>query len=153
MFGLSAFEIIVIVVVAILVFGERLPQVAAEFAGWLMKLRRSLTDLRRESGIDREISEVRRQVENAVPREVRSFNVERSVQKSVQTIQQEVISPVVKEFDSARAAAAPERSGSPIDRRESTGSEGQSAENDEPARITPARTDPTVPPAATDPLP
>jgi len=108
MFNLGATEIVVILVVAILIFGPRLPQVAAEAAGWVMKLKRSLNDLRRDSGIDREISEVRRQVENAVPREVRSFNVERSVKQGVETLKQEVAAPVAKELESAAEAVKAE---------------------------------------------
>jgi Sec-independent protein translocase protein TatA len=148
MFGLSAIEMVVIVVVAILVFGPRLPQVAAEFAGWMMKLKRSLTDLRRESGIDREISEVRRAVENAVPREVRSFNVERSLQEGVQTLKKEVAEPVVKELEAVRDAATKDptqdRKETPPDRRDdATLPQG-------PATVSPAETDPQAPPATTD---
>src|SRR5690349_6914603 len=118
MFNLGATEIVVILVVAILIFGPRLPQVAAEAAGWVMKLKRSLNDLRRDSGIDREISEVRRQVENAVPREVRSFNVERSVKQGVETLKQEVAAPVAKELESAAEAVKAEPRKALEDRRE-----------------------------------
>ena len=110
---------------------------AAEFAGWLLKLKRSMTDLRRESGIDREIAEVRRSVENAVPREVRSFNLERSVQQGVQTLKQEVAAPVVDEFTAARDSLTMD------DRREVP-----ATSQDAPA-INPAATDPQVPPATT----
>ena len=133
MFGLSAIEIVVIVVVAILVFGERLPQVAAEFAGWMMKLKRSLSDLRRDSGIDREIAEVRRSVENAVPREVRSFSVERSMQQGVQTLKAEVAAPVVDEFKAARDALTLD------DRRELP------APREAAPALSPAPTDPAAP--------
>lgn len=141
MFNLGPTEIVVIVVVAILIFGPRLPQVAAEFAGWIMKLKRSLNDLRRDSGIDREISEVRRQVENAVPREVRSFNVERKLNEAVESVKQDIAKPVADELEAARDAVTKDV------RREPLGHPEES-----PA-VTPLRADPEAPPAATDPRP
>ncbi len=140
MFGLGPTEIVVIVVVAILIFGPRLPQVAAEAAGWIMKLKRSMSDLRRDSGIDREFSEVRRQVENAVPRELRNFDPARSVQTGMETLKHDVAEPVVKELRSAHDALMD-------DRREPIG----------PAAVPSAVTAPDpglgAPPAAEDPLP
>ncbi len=110
MFGLGPTEIVVIVVVAILIFGPRLPQVAAEAAGWIMKLKRSMSDLRRDSGIDREFSEVRRQVENAVPRDLRNFDPARSLQTGMETLKRDVAEPVVKELRSAQDALMEDRS-------------------------------------------
>ena len=145
MFNLGVTEIIVIVVVAILIFGPRLPHAAAEMAGWVMKFKRSLSDLRRDSGIDREISEVRRQVENAVPREVRNFNVERTVKQGVQSLKQEVADPVAKELESAARAAQLEPHEGLEDRREPTAEQA-------PA-VSPAAPDPEAPPGASDPRP
>ncbi len=62
--GLSPTELFVIAIVAILVFGARLPQVAGEAAATLQRFRRSLTDLRRETGIDQEIARARREFES-----------------------------------------------------------------------------------------
>jgi TatA/E family protein of Tat protein translocase len=64
-FGLSPIELLVIVVVAIVVFGQRLPQVAGETAATLQRFKRSLTDLRRETGIDQEIYKAKREFEEA----------------------------------------------------------------------------------------
>lgn len=64
-FGLSPIELLVIVVVAIVVFGQRLPQVAGETAATLQRFKRSLTDLRRETGIDQEIYKAKRDFEEA----------------------------------------------------------------------------------------
>ena len=73
--NLSPIEVAIIVIVAIVVFGRRLPEVAGQAAGAVQRLRRSLDDLRRETGIDREIQEARRAVETAVPRDVRALDV------------------------------------------------------------------------------
>lgn len=70
LFNLSLSEIVVLAVVALLVFGKRLPQVAAQAAVSMQRLRRALQDLRRETGIDQEIWQMRRELEQAVPRDV-----------------------------------------------------------------------------------
>lgn len=109
MFNLGPTEIVAIVVMAILIFGPRLPQVAAEFGSWLMKFRRSVSDLRRDSGIDREIMEVRRQVENSVPREARTFDPARSLRQGVEGLKREVGAPVIEELSAARGALLEDR--------------------------------------------
>lgn len=166
MFNLGPTEIVVILVVAILIFGPRLPQVAAEFGGWIVKFRRSVNDLRRDSGIDREIMEVRRQVENAVPREVRSFDPARQVRAGVDTLKREVATPVVQELEAARDSAlktdggALPAEGATLDRREPiAGPDATPLARipgvSEPANpATPADPDPaTAPPPASAPRP
>lgn len=61
-------ETIVIAVLAILIFGRRLPEVAARAAVQVQRMRRGLADLRRETGIDAEMRAARRAIEGAVPR-------------------------------------------------------------------------------------
>ncbi len=53
-------ELILIAIVAILLFGRRLPQVAGQAAGHVQRARRALNDLKRESGIAEELHEMRR---------------------------------------------------------------------------------------------
>jgi len=65
-------ETLLVVVIAILVFGKRLPEVAVRGAVQVQKLRRAMADLRRETGIDAEIRAAHRAVENAVSRDVLS---------------------------------------------------------------------------------
>lgn len=61
LFGnLSLGETVVIVVVAVLIFGRRLPEVAVQAVRGFHRLRRSLDDFRRESGVDVELREMRR---------------------------------------------------------------------------------------------
>ncbi len=68
--NLSFLELVTVAVVAVLVFGRRLPEVAGQAAGVVQRMRRSFEDLRRESGIDRELRNVRRKLEDAVPRDL-----------------------------------------------------------------------------------
>jgi len=61
LFGnLSLSELLVIAVIAVLVFGERLPQAAARAYREVMRLRRQLDQMRRESGIDKEFRDIER---------------------------------------------------------------------------------------------
>jgi len=115
--NLSPVEIAIIAIAAIVVFGRRLPQVAGQAAGAVQRLRRSLDDLRRETGIDREIQEARRAVESAVPREVRSLDV--------RTLAREAQAEV------KRAVSAPTE-GAPRSTEESKTGEVQSPERPQP---------------------
>jgi Sec-independent protein translocase protein TatA len=63
--NLSFLEMGMILVIAVLVFGRRLPEVAGQAAAQLHKARRALTDLRRESGIDEELRKARRTLTSA----------------------------------------------------------------------------------------
>ena len=84
--NLGVTEMVVILVVAVVVFGRNLPQVAVQAAAQVAKLRRSLTDLRRETGIDDELRRAKREFEQAVPR-----NLPRIIeQKLVETIEADV---------------------------------------------------------------
>ena len=68
--NLSLMETVVVAVIAILVFGKRLPEVAVRAVRWMQGLRRSLDDLRRETGLDAELRSVERSIES-VAREAR----------------------------------------------------------------------------------
>lgn len=114
MFGLSFIEIIVVVVVAILVFGDRLPTVAAEAATFVTRMKRSLADLRRETGIDREFAEARRAIENSVPRSVRNFDLPRTVREEVKQLGSEATAPIQTELHGALEAAEAIEPGAPI---------------------------------------
>jgi|FLOH01.1.fsa_nt_gi Sec-independent protein translocase protein TatA len=62
--NLSPGEVIVVLIAAVLIFGRRLPEVAAKGAVQLQKLRRGVTDFKRESGFDEEIRRARRLIDN-----------------------------------------------------------------------------------------
>lgn len=58
-------EILLIAIVAVLVFGKDLPQAASKAYLQLRKLRNAVDDLRRDSGIEREIRDIERSVREA----------------------------------------------------------------------------------------
>lgn len=64
--NLSPGEVIVVVIAAVLIFGRRLPEVAAKGAVQLQKLRRGVNDFKRESGFDEEIRKAKRLVDNPI---------------------------------------------------------------------------------------
>ena len=59
-------ELLLIAVVAILIFGRRLPEVAGQVAGRVQQARRAFNDLKRETGIDEELRQARRNFDSAI---------------------------------------------------------------------------------------
>ena len=56
--NLSTTEILVVGIVAVLIFGRRLPEVASQTFGQLRRLRQGMDQFRRETGIDREMRSI-----------------------------------------------------------------------------------------------
>jgi Sec-independent protein translocase protein TatA len=63
-------EILIVMVAGLLIFGKRLPQVAGDAAKQLVKLRRSLDEAWRDTGMQQEIQSVKRDLETAIPRDL-----------------------------------------------------------------------------------
>ena len=66
--NLAPSEVLVLAVIAVLVFGKRLPEVAGRGYTQLRRWRQSLDQLRRETGIDRELSNIKYEVNDAARR-------------------------------------------------------------------------------------
>jgi Sec-independent protein translocase protein TatA len=56
-------ELVIIAIIAILIFGRRLPQVVGQGAAHLGRARRTLESLWRETGIEKEVRDVQREIE------------------------------------------------------------------------------------------
>lgn len=63
--NLGLLEMVVILVVAVLIFGKNLPQAASKAYLQVRKLRNAVDDLRRDSGIEREFRDIERNVREA----------------------------------------------------------------------------------------
>lgn len=63
----SGGEVLVALLIGLLLFGGKLPEVAKDIGRTFFKLRRSVNDLRRETGIDETIRDLKREAENAKP--------------------------------------------------------------------------------------
>ena len=68
--NLGGTELLIVMVAALLIFGKRLPQVAGDAAKQLVKLRRSLDEAWRDTGMQQEIQSVKRDLESAIPRDL-----------------------------------------------------------------------------------
>ncbi len=90
MFNLGVGEILVIAIVAILLFGKNLPRVASEAVLAVQKLRRSVNDLRRESGIDAELHDLRRKVETEIVRPVQQSEAVRTARSEAEGVAREM---------------------------------------------------------------
>jgi TatA/E family protein of Tat protein translocase len=63
-------ELMIVLVAAILIFGKRLPEVASQAGQQIAKFRRSLQDIKTETGIDNDIRKIQREIQQAVPRDL-----------------------------------------------------------------------------------
>lgn len=63
--NLGPVEIVVVAIVAILVFGKNLPDAAAKAFVQLRKFRTAVDDLKRDTGIEKEIRDIQRSVREA----------------------------------------------------------------------------------------
>lgn len=78
--NLDSMEVVIVLIAAILIFGHRLPQVAAQAGAQLGKLRRTLDSAWKDSGADHEVREMQRSIESirdAVPRDLSAGSVAR----------------------------------------------------------------------------
>ena len=77
--NLAFSEIVILLGVAVLVFGGKLPEAAAQAAAQIQRLKRQLSDMRRDSGIDREIDAVKRSIDQ-IPRLPRTIDLVQRMQ-------------------------------------------------------------------------
>lgn len=69
LFGtINGFELLVVVAAALMVFGSRLPDVALRAVAHVMRARRAVTKMWRDTGLEDELRRVRRDIEMSVPR-------------------------------------------------------------------------------------
>jgi len=71
---INGFELLVVVAAALMVFGSRLPDVALRAVAHVMRARRAVSKMWRDTGLEEELRRVRRDIEMSVPR-VADFDV------------------------------------------------------------------------------
>lgn len=74
--SLSVGEVLAIAILAVVIFGKDLPSVLTEVARHIAKLRRAVTDLKRETGIDQELRDMKRSFREA------SWEVDRAAREA-----------------------------------------------------------------------
>lgn len=104
-------EILILGVAGVLLFGRRLPEVAAQAGQQLVKFRRSLQQVKAESGIDQEVRKIQRTFEEAIPRDLSVGEVARlasaRVQERIQGARKELENEVQKPIEPVNGAAPP----------------------------------------------
>jgi len=110
-------ELLVIGIAGILLFGKRLPEVAGQAGQQLVKLRRSLQQVRTETGMDQEVRKIQRTLEEAIPRDLSVGEVARlasaRVQERIESARKEIDKEVGQPLAEATAAPAPAPASAP----------------------------------------
>ena len=68
--NLGGVELLIVCIAGLLVFGRRLPEVAGQAGKQLVRVRRSIDAAWRETGMEKELREVRRDLDAAIPRDL-----------------------------------------------------------------------------------
>jgi Sec-independent protein translocase protein TatA len=108
-------ELVVIGIAGVLLFGKRLPEVAGQAGQQLVKFRRSLQQVKAESGMDQEVRKIQRTLEEAIPRDLSvgevarlaSARVSERIQSARRELDEQVGKPLAQAQDPAPAAPAP----------------------------------------------
>jgi len=108
-------EILVIGIAGVLLFGKRLPEVAGQAGQQLVKFRRSLQQVKAESGMEQEVRKIQRTLEEAIPRDLSvgevarlaSARVSERIQSARRELDEQVGKPLADAPDSSPAPAAP----------------------------------------------
>lgn len=103
-------ELLLIAVAGVLLFGKRLPEVASQAGAQLTKLRRSLQDIKHETGMDHEVRKIQRTIEEAIPRDLSVGEIARlasnKMQERIEATRKEIVAEA--EGPAAAPASAPE---------------------------------------------
>lgn len=123
LFNLHSSELLIVALVAILVFGRRLPEVAAQAANGLGRLRAALERMRHETGIDHEIQEVRRNVRQGLEG-VRARDLRQAAQERIlaetgidESTREALKDPLAEESGADPFAPAKDDAGEPDERK------------------------------------
>jgi Sec-independent protein translocase protein TatA len=135
-------EILFIGIVGVLLFGKRLPEVASQAGAQLVKFRRSLQQVKAETGMDQEVRKIQRTLEEAIPRDLSVGEVARLASARVE----ERLRNARKELDLGLEKP-------PAEPAHDAGRVGPPASDSTIARVRPPEPNPQVPegPAAPGP--
>jgi Sec-independent protein translocase protein TatA len=128
--NLGGVELLIVFVAALLVFGKRLPEVAGQAGKHIVKLRRSFDSAWKDTGIDREIRQVQRDLDQAIPRDL-------SIGDMARLASEEMDKRVKANQEEARQGEAPDVASPPAESepsREETGAESAAGTDREPSK-------------------
>lgn len=110
--NLGGVELLIVCIAGLLVFGKRLPEVAGQAGRQLVKVRRSLDAAWRDTGMEKELRDVRRDLDAAIPRDLSIADMARmasaEMDKRVKANEESALAQATPQVD----APKPEVSGS-----------------------------------------
>lgn len=110
--NLGTFELMICGVVALLVFGKRLPEVASQAGATLSRFRKGLDNAIQDSGVEREIKKIK----DALPTDMSMTDVARAAKRRVEGRMRELSDEAQKiEDEVARSLQASAEPTSPTD--------------------------------------
>ncbi len=98
--NIGTFEMIIVAVAALLVFGKRLPEVASQAGATLTKFRRGLDGAIQDSGVEQEI----RKIKSAIPTDMSVKDVARAAARRLEDRLREGVAPIEQSVAEAKAA-------------------------------------------------
>jgi len=108
--NLGGVELLIVCIAGLLVFGRRLPEVAGQAGKQLVRVRRSIDAAWRETGMEKELRDVRRDIDAAIPRDL-----------SIADMARLASSEMDKRVKANEAAALPPKPAPPEAPKEETG--------------------------------
>jgi Sec-independent protein translocase protein TatA len=125
--NLGFFELMIVLVAAILIFGKRLPEVASQAGQQLVKFRRSLEQIKTETNIDNEIRKIQRDIQSAVPRDLSMGEMARIASAEIEKRMKSVSDTIKSEVDAATAEVKAPAAGQPAAQVTTSSSTGSAA--------------------------
>jgi sec-independent protein translocase protein TatA len=98
--NIGTFEMIIVAVAALLLFGKRLPEVASQAGATLTKFRRGLDGAIHDSGVEQEI----RKIKSAIPTDMSVKDVARAAARKLEDRLREGVEPIEQSVAEAKAA-------------------------------------------------
>ena len=98
--NIGTFEMIIVAVAALLLFGKRLPEVASQAGATLTKFRRGLDGAIQDSGVEQEI----RKIKSAMPTDMSVKDVARAAARKLEDRLREGVEPIEQSVAEAKAA-------------------------------------------------
>ena len=96
----------IVCIAGLLVFGRRLPEVASQAGKQLVKVRRSIDAAWRETGMEKELRDVKRDLDTAIPRDLSIADMARlasaEMDKRVKANEKSASAPAAPEADASK---------------------------------------------------
>lgn len=107
---LGGLELLIVCIAGLLVFGRRLPEVASQAGKQLVKVRRSIDAAWRETGMEKELRDVKRDLDAAIPRDLSIADMARlasaEMDKRVKANEESALAQAATKADASKPGAS-----------------------------------------------